>query len=211
MKQLLEVQFSQQYDSHGRSHSIGEVVVNGDYSLYDDNSCNPCISFFKLHCNKQTILFYSTSPVKLLDIESFLNSFPKLQGERCDRLLYDARKLILMDMYCGMSEYLDPHLKDGNIVVGKKTKVRQQIEKTIDILYSVHDIAKFMDGITEKLGVFAYRAKDDGLFANVPVQISRTREMFLRISKAQANRRLAAPMSHGFKYVMHSYPQVYKW
>ena len=116
-----------------------------------------------------------------------------------------------MDMYCGMSEYLDPHLNDGNMVIGKKTKVRQQIEKTIDRLYTIPDIATFVNGIPEKLGIFAYRAKDDGLFANVPSQISRSREMFLRISKAQANRKLAAPMSHGFKYVMHSYPSVYRW
>ena len=97
------------------------------------------------------------------------------------------------------------------MVIGKKTKVRQQIEKTIERLYSITDIAVFVDGLSEKFGIFAYRAKDDGLFANVPVRISRSKAMFLRFSKEQANRRLAAPMSHGFKYVMHSYPSVYQW
>ena len=211
MKQLLETRFSQHYDANGRSHPVNEVTINGDVALSDYHACNICKSFFYMTCGHQTFLLHASSPVKMLDIESFINSFPNIQGERCDRLLHDGRKIVLMDMYCGMSEYLDPHLNDGNMVIGKKTKVRQQIEKTIDRLYTIPDIATFVNGIPEKLGIFAYRAKDDGLFANVPVQISRSKAMFLRSSKEQEKRRLAAPMSHGFKYVMHSYPSVYQW
>lgn len=211
MKQLLETQFSQRYDTHGRSHPINEVIINNEIALCDYKACNRCIPFFASVCGHETFLLHVSSPVKMLDIESFINSFPNIQGERCDGLFHDGRKIVLMDMYCGMSEYLDPHLNDGNMVIGKKTKVRQQIEKTIDRLYSIPNIAVFVDGLSEKFGIFAYRAKDDGLFANVPVQISRSKAMFLRSSKEQAKRRLAAPMSHGFKYVMHSYPSVYKW
>lgn len=211
MKELLENQFSLMYDPSRKRHTVQEDVLIGDRSLRDEQSCGQCKPFFTQTCEHETFLIHADSSVRLLAIEGFLNSFPKIEGERCDVLLFDENKIVLLDMYCGMSDYLDSHRVEGKEVIGKKAKVRQQIEATLNRFYTVEDIAVYLDAIPEKFGVFAYRAKDEELFTNVPKTVARSMNQFLGISKAQTKRRLAAPMSHGFRYVMQAYPNRYQW
>ena len=116
-----------------------------------------------------------------------------------------------MDMYCGMSEYIDDHLLNNAVTVGKKAKVREQIESVIAILYKVDDIAHYLDQKKSKIGIFGYRAKDAELFANVPKKVNNTMNSFLIIQKALNKRRLKLPMSHDFQYVMNEYPKVFQW
>lgn len=211
MKNLLENDFSNIYDNQGKLHAINEMIVTGSFRFCDHYACNSCIPFFSHNCEHETLRFYSNSSVHCLDIESFFNSFRHLSGDRCDKLLYNNQKCVLMDMYCGMSEYLEPHQLEGKIVTGKKEKVRNQIEKTIDRLYSIPSIATFLNNLPEKVGLFGYRSKDDTLFASIPKQISASMNIFLKMAKMQAHRKLSAPMSHGFRFMMCSYPQEYRW
>lgn len=211
MKQLLEEQFSKAFDANGHIHPVKERIINGDISFRDEKACSVCKHFFYSQCGHQTFLIHTTTDIHSIDIELYFNSFHQLKGERCDILFYDQNKCVLMDMYCGMSEYLNPHLMKGEIVAGKKEKVRIQISETIERLYSVPAIATFLDRLPIKEGVFGYRAKDEHLFLNTPKVISSTVQMFLRWSAMQANRRLAAPMEHGFRFLMNSYPHIYQW
>lgn len=211
MKQLLENQFARMYDSSRKVHTVHEEILEGDVALYDEHACRGCIPFFSNACEHETFKLHTESAVTFLAIEAFFNGFQHLKGERCDAMLLDDHKVVLLDMYCGMSEYMDPHWVDGKEAVGKNMKVRQQIEATLQRLYAVPEIAAHLDGLPERIGIFGYRAKDAGLFQNVPRTVSRAMDMFLAIRRNQQARRLAMPMSHGFRYVMLAYPDTYNW
>lgn len=211
MKDLLEKHMSMLYDNKGTIHLMNEITVSGAFSLKDDKACGQCIPFFSRNCGNETFLIHTNSDIHCLDIETFLNGFKNVSGDRCDRLLYDERKCMLLDLYCGMSEYLDPHKKEKKVVTGKKEKARNQIEKTIERLCSVHDIEDYLNGMSEKVGVFGYRSKDEEMFKNIPKTVRKSEKAFLMFYKMQAERRLASPMPHGFYFIMHSYPKRYEW
>ncbi len=211
MKDLLEKHMSMLYDNKGTIHVMNEITVSGVFSLKDDKACGQCIPFFSRNCGNETFLIHTNSDIHCLDIETFLNGFKNVSGDRCDRLLYDERKCMLLDLYCGMSEYLDPHKRSRTVVAGKKEKARNQIEKTIERLYSVQDIADHLDRMEEKTSVFGYRSKDEEMFKNIPKTVRKSEKAFLMFYKMQAERRLASPMSHGFIFLMHSYPKRYEW
>lgn len=211
MKDLLEKHMSMLYDNKGTIHLMNEITVSGAFSLKDDKACGQCIPFFSGNCGHETFLIHSNSDIHCLDIEAFFDGFKNVLGDRCDRLLYDGRKCVLLDLYCGMSEYLDPHKKEKKVVTGKKEKARNQIEKTIERLCSVHDIEDYLNGMSEKVGVFGYRSKDEEMFKNIPKTLRQSEKAFLMPYIMQAERRLASPMSHGFIFLMHSYPKRYEW
>lgn len=210
MKILLEKYFSLHHDKV--THQVNSREINGDCYFYDNFSCQQCIPFFKRYCKHETFLLHTNSIVNAIEIEQFLNSFINLHNcERCDILLTDNHKIALIDMYCGMSEYLYDHTIEGKQAIGKKTKARRQIESTIKLLCEIPEINDALNNMTEKIGIFAYRAKDDELFANVPKIVSNSMDKFLIIGNQQAKRQLAAQMSNGFKYIMHHYPDRYQW
>lgn len=211
MKNLLEEQFSKIFDSDHASHCVKYCQRSGNFSFHDDKACKQCIPFFSENCEHQTFLVHSDAVVEILDIEDFLNSFTSLQGERCDCLLYDASKIAFLDMYCGMSQYVEIHITDGKYVIGKKTKVRQQIEATVNRLYEITDIKNYIESKTERYGIMGYRAKDEEIFRNVPKKISSSVNKFLRIKKILQERRLSLPMRHGFKFIVVAYPSRYLW
>lgn len=212
MKTLLEEAFASLYDARnkGKHALLGKVCV-GDAALSDNLSCGQCRPFFSMGCDHETFRFHCDAPVDVYDIEKFMNGFAQIKGERCDAMLLGEGKLALLDMYCGMSDYLDQHFNDGKLVSGKKAKVRSQIEATIRLLYSCPEVASFIDGMKERVGIFGYRAKDEEHFQNVPKQVAQSVSKFLGFQRSIAKRRLAAPMSHGFVYVMHSFPERYIW
>ena len=106
MKILLEKYFSLHHDKV--THQVNSREINGDCYFYDNFSCQQCIPFFKRYCKHETFLLHTNSIVNAIEIEQFLNSFINLHNcERCDILLTDNHKIALIDMYCGMSEYLD--------------------------------------------------------------------------------------------------------
>ena len=212
MKQLLEHQFAEHYDpEHKDEHVVVETLSN-EYKLRDEHACSQCIPFFTRDCERETFLLHAENSVSYINIEDFINGFQSLDGrQRCDALFYDEHKLVLMDMYCGMSEYVDEHLCDKVRVVGKKTIVREQIESLISILYEVDAVAQCIDEKVSKIGIFGYREKDAELFLNVPRKVNHSMEAFFKMTKAANERRLKLPMSHGFQYIMNAYPKVYEW
>lgn len=209
MRELLQNQFSRQYDASGKSHIVNVVVERGDFSMHDDISCHQCQPFFSEQCEHETFKVSCRSEVERFRLEEFLNGFDSIRTDRCDAMLVGDNKLVLVDMYCGMSDYLDNHITDGRPVVGKKTKVRQQIESTL--LCSVNEIRAYIEGIDIKEGVFVYRAKDEEIFQNIPRKVTASYEKFMKFNREISRRRLQLPMEYGFRYVMISYPVHYVW
>ncbi len=211
MKNLLENEFTDQYEMTGKKHPVSFSTVVGNVSCCDEISCKQCIPFFYSNCGHETFLLYSESELMILKIEEFINSFKKLSGNRCDLMLYDNQKVVLLDMYCGMSNYVDSHYTDGELVKGKRAKVREQITATIDLLYSVSAIAAHLDGIEEKQGIFGCRLKDEEMFLNIPKVVKSSAEAFMATAMAMRKRKISTPLSHNFSYRMVQYPTRYEW
>jgi len=193
---------------------INSIVKSANFYLNDDKPCDdensPCPSFFKNSCKRDTFIVKVNTPVTIINIESFFNSF-KITGSRCDYILYDASKIVLADLTCTMDYYLYPHTRDGEIVQGKRIKARNQIEHTLEVLCAVKSINDYISKKRQKVGILAYKVKDETLFQNVPIQIDKTLAIWLNMEKEIETRNISFPMPYGFKFEMVKHPDVYQW
>lgn len=211
MKPLLEQDFTAEYDRSGNCHIANISTVIGTQSFGDSKTCSDCNPFFRTGgCDHNVFNASFTHAVSLINIEEFINGFKKIVSERCDLLFWDDDKIVLADMYCGKRDYISDHTVDGKSVAGKKTKVRLQIESTLNLLYSVESIRIFVNRKGQKLGIMAYRNKYEGHFEDTPAKVKASVRSFLRPTDAQSRRNLATPIAHGFSYIMCKYPTIYQ-
>ncbi len=211
MKNLLEIEFLKRYTARSKWHNAVLKMYSGSFKLVDYKACQNCSGFFRNYCGNSTFVLNSESPVSVLNIEEFLNGFPDIQGARCDLMLYDeGHKIVLADMYCGMTEYLEEHKVDDEPRMGKIEKARNQIESTLKHLFSISAIGDKINSFSCKYGIFAYRKKDENLFSDVEV-VKRSRNAFLRLYHRQRSLNLALPMSCGFSFIAVQYPEIHKW
>lgn len=212
MKDLLKNHFTSAYDPSGNPHTVQLLTFQGHHSFGDQNASRQCHSFFRDGgCEQLVFKVFSLTHINKIDIEEFLNEFRIINGDRCDLLLYNDSKIVLADMYCGSNDYIAPHNTDGKPVVGKKAKVRKQIESTLDVLYSIPEIAHYIDSKSHKIGIMAYRDKYEGHFDNNPAKIKASIGSFLKPTEALGRRNMIIPIAHGFAYMVNKYPHVYQW
>lgn len=214
MDNLLLNDFTIEHRKQKGAVPTNSIVKSTNFYLNDDKPCddenNPCPLFFKNPCKRDTFKVKVDTPVTIINIESFINSF-KIKGSRCDYILYDASKIVLADLTCTMDYYLYPHTRDGEMVQGKRIKARDQIEHTLEILCAVKSIRDYISKKRQKVGVLAYKVKDGDLFQNVPIQIDRTLAIWLNMEKEIEMRNISFPMLYGFKFEMVKYPNEYIW
>lgn len=212
MKQLLEQDFTSKHDVSGNRHIVRQLPVTGIQSFCDPKACSDCSPFFRNGgCDNTVFKVSFPHPVNKIEIEEFINGFTKIDSKRCDLLFLDNDKIVLADMYCGNSDYINEHYADGKPVKGKKTIVRQQIESTLDLLCSVETIREFIYSKTIKTGIMAYRDKYEGHFDDTSTKVKASIGKFLRPTEAQKRRSLVTPIAHGFSYMSCRYPDVYQW
>ena len=212
MKTLLLKYFTPLHHKQAGSVPIQDSSIQGEVSLNDAVACRSCISFFATTCQHEVLkLDTENKLIAIINIENFLDNFNDIQGRRCDYLMYDADKLMLADMTCSMEEYLSPHLVDGLPQQGKRLVARTQIEHTLEILTAEPSILSYINNKEKKVGLLAYRAKDEDLFQNVPKQIEKTTNVWLLLEEDFERRSLSFPMSHGFTFETIKYPNVYTW
>ena len=213
MKQLLENDFTV---AHGRA--AGSVIVientcpSGDFTVADAPACGACSYFYKMKCEQVVLKVHSETDVHQIEFEYFINAFPKITGQRCDFIFHDAgQKIVLSDLTCSRSEYIDTHLRDGKPEIGKRATVRSQIEESINKLYEVPSIAAHISAIPQKRGLFAYRLRDEELSSNLAATLARRKKEFMGEAESLSKRRLALPMIKGFVFTENKYPDVYRW
>lgn len=212
MKRLLEQDFTAKYDRSGNSHIASTSTITGTQSFGDSKTCSDCNTFFRTGgCDHNVFKASFPHAVNKINIEEFFNGFKKIESERCDLLFWDDDKIVLADMYCGKGDYITEHTVYGKSVAGKKTKVRLQIESTLELLYSVESIKDFISRKDQKVGIIAYRDKYEGHFEDTPAKVNASVRSFLRPTDAQARRNLVTPIAHGFSYMMCKYPTIYQW
>lgn len=210
MKNLLLNNFLILHHKSVGSIPINEKFISGAVSLHDDIACRSCIPFFANSCEQEVLNLYSQDAVVLINIEEYLDNL-KTTGRRCDYLLYDENKIMLADLTCSMEEYLHPHLMLGVMQQGKRLTARQQIEHTLELLAEEPEIVEYIDNKSSKIGLLAYRIKDEDLFADIPKQLQELMTAWLAMENDLEMRKLRFPMSHGFSFEMIKYPNVYQW
>ena len=212
MKTLLINEFTVLHHKQAGTVPLEEQSIYGEKNIKDDKACNDCMHFFSLSCEKQVFKLRTNKQITLINIENFFNSFKeKIKGQRCDFLLYDDSKIILMDLTCTMEEHLFPHLLNEKKRQGKRLSARYQIENTIKVLIEEPVIRNYIDRKGTKLGILAYRVKDEDLFQNVPKSIEKTMKVWLSMENIIETRKLSFPMQFGFTFEMVKYPNVYNW
>lgn len=210
MKELLENDFVHHYRKRAGMVSVTPCALNGTVPLYDSVACKQCIDFFRIHCPHETFIVNSDNDVFLVDHESLINNL-QLPGDKCDTLLYDVDKIVLLDMTCSMEHYLDAHHSDGKTREGKRMKSRNQLSKSIERLCAVPTIAARIASYPHRDAILGYRVKDEELFRSVPVQIAKTERVWLALARQRELRNLSTPLSNGFSFKMVRYPKVYQW
>jgi len=212
MKNLLLNEYPAHFGANGK-YAILSVEKQGVFPLNDEKACRECRGQDKHQCNNEDadthMLLNADHPVTVVDIEGFLNQFDGKRAaikERCDRMLYDDNKIVLVDFYCGQQKYVQPYANTRGEQPGKLANARDQINSTVEKICEVPAINERMNGYATKEGIFAYRIKQPPAVPILPG--SPGAQMFLNsIPKVKGYTNIA----HGFKFRMLKYPETYEW
>lgn len=209
MKDLLDNHFVPAKGTPVGSVSCDATTKSGDFSLVDNRACSQCKPFFHSSCNNEVLKLHADNPVEIIEHEKLILDLKAEKGGVCDYLISSDNKVLFIDLTCGMSQYLESHLVDGEAKEGKKAKSRKQTEMSINRLYEEQHLASHLDSFPNKVAMLGYRNIDDELFANCSSKITSAEDASLSMMKHLQSRRLATPLSHGFNFVMIRYPDVY--
>lgn len=209
MKELLDNYFVPAKGLVVGTVSCTAIAKCGDFSLVDSVACAQCKPFFHSTCNYEVLKLHADQPIELINHERFILDLKAEKGGVCDYLISGNGKILLIDLRCGLSQYLDTHHADGVEKEGKKATSRKQAEVSINRLYEEEHLSAHIDSYQDKIAMLGYRNVDDELFATCPSTISAAEKASLSMMRNLQSKRLATPLSHGFRFIMVRYPEVY--
>lgn len=212
MKNLLLNEYPTYFGATGR-YTISSVSKESSFALNDEKACRECRGQNKQHCSGEDadmhMLLHTDHPVMVVDIETFFNQFDGKRAaikNRCDRMLYDDSKIVLVDFYCGLQKFLPPYTNNKGEQPGKLAKARLQITSTVEKICEVPSINERIAGYETKEGIFACRFKksepNPALLGEPAMQI------FLNSTPQVKG---YTDIAHGFKFRMLEYPETYEW
>jgi len=210
MKTLLLNNFAILHHKVPETISITERSIYGVVGMKDNKACRSCIPFFANSCEQEVFKINAKTPISVINIEEYVDKF-RIEGRRCDYLLYDTNHIAFVDLTCSMEEYLYPHHLLGEMQQGKRLTARKQIEHTIELLTEEPEIAEYIEAKSKKIGLLAYRIKDEDLFVGVPKQLQKEIETWQAMEMEMETKKLKFQMSHGFSFEMIRYPEEYNW
>ncbi len=212
MKELLLNEYPAHFGATGR-YTISAVENEGTFSLNDEKACRECRGQNRQQCLEEDadmhMLLHTDHPVTIVDIELFLNQFDGKRAaikDRCDRMLYDDSKIVLVDFYCGQQKYVDPYINSKGNQPGKLAKARLQINSTVEKICEVPAINERMSEYTIREGIFACRIKKPVI--GTPILGAPSMETFLRSTPQVKGYTIIA---RDFKFRMLEYPTQYVW
>lgn len=216
MKELLEQHFGKHYLS--TKQAIAECEIkHGLFSFADAKACDDC----KMHtpeleaiCDKVVVNFDSKDKsVECIQLERFIDNYANLKAfpsrQKCDLMLVDENKVVLCEMTCSKSKYIDSVV---TFETGKRNTARKQIEGAISLLMSVPELASEIAKRAQKIALFAYRTKDTieeiDTFDN---QVRSSIRSFIANTDRHVDGGMYADMDDGFKFAEIKYPDLYIW
>lgn len=210
MKTLLENDFVAHYGKRVGAHHVALSQISGIKRLHDSVACKQCPDFFRIHCPHEVFVINCTSSVNVIDYEQFINELG-IKGDKCDLILYDTAKIVLLEMTCSMEGMLTDHLVDGIPQQGKRLKARHQLSDSIHALYNVPSIKDAIAQLQKREAIFAYRIKDEDLFQNVPIVIEKSERVWMELARQRESQQLTLSMPNDFSFQMVKYPNEYVW
>lgn len=128
LRELFESFFYHSFNKvQGKVLMLNERSEIGDFSLVDQNACRDCRD---VCCNnkdlREQLKLHSNQITYILSIDQVFSFINDNLGERCDYLLEGADSVILVEMSCITSNYVE----------GKRQKARKQLSNTIDLLFA---------------------------------------------------------------------------
>ncbi len=212
MKNLLLNEYPAHFGANGR-YDISSVENQGTFPLNDEKACRECRGQNKQQCSEEDadrhMLLHADHPVTVVDIEGFLNQFDGKKAalkDRCDRMLYDDNKIVLVDFYCGQQKFVPPYSNTQGEQPGKLAKARLQINSTVEKICEMPSINEKMDEYASKEGIFACRIKQPTEVTTLPGAVAM--QTFLNSIPQVKGYTIIA---HGFKFRMLEYPEIYEW
>lgn len=134
-----------------------------DFSLVDDKACidQGCVE--DENCNHIVITIKTTTPVAVLEFETFVNQFGNtadaMKGDRCDFMLYDPTeaksRIALCELTCGDAKYIEPNM--GRYPEGKRARAYSQIKNSLEHLLIIPVLDQNILTYTSHYGVFGWR------------------------------------------------------
>lgn len=210
MKELLEEYFGKHYGSTKKvvaknSFHIGRFCFHDEKACADCKSCTPDIERL---CN-HTVLecHFENGKVESVELESFINGFPKLHEKKCDLLLSGSDKVVFCEMTCGQAKYI----MGSPDKVGKKHCARKQIVNSIRLLLAVPAIQKELESKIGKIAMFAYREKPEVQKDDFDKSVVAPMKRFGSMDSIAYSQPMYSEMENGFSFVEVRYPTVYQW
>lgn len=210
MKTLLENDFVTYYGKHVGAHHVQLSQINGTKRICDSVACNQCLKFFRYNCQHEVFVIKCASVVNIINYEKFINDCG-VKGDKCDLILYDTDKIVLVELTCSMEGMLTIHFRNGIPQQGKRMKARHQLSDSIHTLCKVTPIKDAIAKLQKRETIFAYRVKDEDLFQNVPIVIEKSERVWLELARQRESQQLILPMPNDFSFQMVKYPDEYVW
>lgn len=197
------------------------------FSLSDDKACDNCQSnparVNRRGCNREVLKVNNHGEtIDVVNYEQYISQYERLGkavGERCDIVMADSgmsrRKIVFCDLCCYSEKFVEPN--EGNSYPqGKRAKVYQQMERSIETLIQVSTTAVNLLTYREKICLFAWRDYDipdmpsvatrGNAQSNVLVFGSTTASGLATLTISHERR-----MGHDFIFKQVKYPSVYNW
>lgn len=207
--------------------SVTITIHDTPFALSDDKSCDVCQSSPKMsyrkECNREILKVDNNGEtIEVVNFEQYLSQYEKIGafvGERCDYLMTDAgmerKKIVFCELCCYSEKFVEPN--EGNAYPqGKRAKVYQQMEKSIETLVQQSTTAVNLLTYGERCCLFAWRDYD---VPDIPVMAARgdARSNMLAFGSTTASQMAKSTTSHekrmGYNFIFKQvkYPSTYLW
>ena len=212
MKELLERDFATSYGLN-RQVKVEAETKSDSFGETDGKACNDCVLEKFKGCKEKVVSWHhSDTSVEIIQLENFFRQFgnkPEIAGRGCcDRLMCTSKQIVVMDMTCCYSKYLDTHTIDGSDVIGKREKAYQQMAESIEKLKHCQSIDQELNSYKQRIALFAFRKKN----TETESDAEKGMKSFMKMYDDFASRTdLQTDMGNGFKFVIQEYPSVFEW
>ena len=190
----------------------------GLFPLSDTDACHRCkkIHAERAQCNEQTLMVSTTTPINVLDFETYISQWdntPAKVKRRCDYLMWNdengRRKVVLCDITCSVSEHVDPNPEDKH-PEGKRQYSYIQMQESLDALMRILVLEQYLLTATEKVFLFGWREPD--ITTQVQDNAENAMASLILDTAIEDAATFEQPATyHGFDFVQVKYPHPYKW
>lgn len=198
------------------------IVKIDCFALTDSKACLPCIEDINkrgVHakCNHEMMVVKTTTPVGIIDIDTWLSAFPHKVKEglcNCDYLIADAvnryavRKIAFCDLTCSHPAYLNPG-RSKEYPEGKRNYMLKQMVSMVTWLINDDLLKVNIFTNTERCLVFGIRHRQ--LVSKIPPASAMSG--FMRTPSSAAKKLTSSQYIQGisFETMEVLYPNPFLW